>query len=333
MRYLLALLFLPAVARAQSAWNGPLPAENSRPFNQIFLHLPPANPDVLSKNQSALGVQLDIANNLLIPAPDAGGAVEEDFETQRLMLGYRRGLGRDWEARLDAQLIARNGGVLDGFIQNYHDLFGLEGNGQDIPAGRGNIERGRSVFAFQNVNGTGINRGDAFGLGDTTLSLGRQLSRSKFASAARLGVKLPTGSGTKVQGSGAFDGGANFDARYNFARNWALFGSAGAYLYGDADVPNAKNNGFSGGLGLERRVGKGQSVVAQIDAQSRVVTTGNSFADRTPVIASVGYKRQWPTGALWAYFSENGDYTNYNAPFFGNIGPDLTFRFGYEFRR
>ena len=325
---------MPAVAaHAQTNWNGPLPAENSRPLNQIFLHLPPQNPDVLARNQSALGVQLDIANNLLIPDLDAGGAVEEDFETQRLMLSYRRGLGRALEARLDAQLIARNGGVLDGFIQNYHDLFGLEGNGDDVPFGRGNIDYGRSVFSFRDANGRGIDEGDAFGLGDTTLSLSRQLSYGKLASAARVGIKLPTGSANKILGSGGFDGGINFDARYQFARNWALFGSAGAYLYGEADVPNAKNNGLSGGLGLERRVGKGQSIIAQIDAQSRVVTTGNSFADKTPVIASVGYKRQWKTGALWAYFSENGDYTNYNAPALGNIGPDFTLRFGYEFRR
>ncbi len=332
MRFLLALLLLPVAARAQSDWNGPLPAENSRPLNQIFLHLPPSNPDVLARNQSALGVQLDIANNLLIPAPD-GGTVEEDFETQRLMLQYRRGLGRDFEARLDAQLIARNGGVLDGFIQGYHDLFGLEGNGQDVPIGRGNIDYGRAQFSFADANGDGIDEGRAFGLGDTTLSLQRQLGRGKLASAARLGVKLPTGSGSKVLGSGGFDAGLGFDARYQFARNWALFGSAGAYAYGGADVPNAESNGLSGGLGLERRVGKGQSVIAQIDAQNRVVTTGNPFADRTPVIASVGYKRQWKTGALWAFFSENGDYTNYNAPLLGNIGPDLTFRFGYEFRR
>ena len=334
MRFILALIFLPAVAaRAQSQWNGPLPAENARPLNQIFLHLPPTNPDVLAKNQSALGVQLDIANNLLIPAATAGASVEEDFGTQRLMLNYRRGLGRDLETRLDAQLVARNGGVLDGFIQNYHDLFGLEGNGEDVPFGRGNIAKGRSVFAFSDASGRGVNEGDAFGLGDTTLSLQRQLSRGKFASAARLGIKLPTGSGSKILGSGGFDGGLGLDARYQFARNWSLFGSAGVYVYGGADVPGAKNSGLSGGLGLERRVGKGQSIVAQIDAQSRVVTTGNAFADRTPVIASVGYKRQWKSGALWAFFSENGDYTNYNAPFFGNIAPDLTFRFGYEFRR
>ena len=333
MRFLFALLFLPAIARAQSAWNGPLPAENARPLNQIFLHLPPLNPDVLPENQSALGVQLDIANDLLIPSATPGGSVEEDFETQRLMLGYRRGLGRDFEARLDAQLVARNGGILDGFIQNYHDLFGLEGNGEDNPVGRGHRAQNRSVFAFSDATGRGLNQGNAFGLGDTTLSLSRQLSRGKLASAARFGVKLPTGSGNKITGSGGFDGGLSFDARAQFARNWALFGSAGAYIYGGADVPNAKNNGLSGGLGFERRVGKGQSVVAQIDAQTRVVTTGNSFADRTPVIASVGYKRQWKSGALWAFFSENGDYTNYHAPFFGNIAPDLTFRFGYEFRR
>ena len=333
MRFLLALLFLPAAARAQSAWNGPLPAENSRPLNQIFLHLPPQNPDVLNRNQSALGVQLDIANDLLIPAATAGGSVEEDFETQRLMLNYRRGLGREFEARLDTQLIARNGGILDGGIQGYHDLFGILGNGDDNPVGRGGRSQGRSVFAFSDANGRGIDQGNAFGLGDTTLSLSRQISRGKLASAARLGVKLPTGNGNKILGSGGFDGGLGLDARYAFARNWALFGSAGAYTYGGADIPDAKNDGLSGGLGFERRVGKGQSIIAQIDAQSRVVTTGNAFADRTPVIASVGYKRQWNSGALWAFFSENGDYTNYHAPFFGNVAPDLTLRFGYEFRR
>ena len=310
-----------------------MPAENARPLNQIFLHLPPANPDVLDQNQSALGVQLDIANNLLVPYDDAGGAVTEDFETQRLMVNYRRGLGRGLEARVNAQIIARNGGFQDAPIDAYHRLFGIKANGQDQPQGRFNIPRNRSILAFQNANGSGINQGSAFGLGDTTLSLARQLSGGKLASAAQIALKLPTGSGSKNLGSGGFDGGFSLDARYQFARNWALFGNAGAYLYGGADVPDAKNNGTSGGLGFERRVGKGQSILAQINADSRVVTTGNAFADRTPVIASVGYKRQWQTGALWAFFSENGDYHNYHAPFFGNIAPDLTLRFGYEFRR
>ena len=333
MRFLFALLLLPAAAHAQSVWNGPLPAENARPFNQIFLHLRPANPDVLDKKRGALSVQLDVANNLLVPNADAGGSVQEDFETQRLMVNYRRGLGRGLEVRLDGQLIARNGGFEDAPIDFYHRLFGIKANGQDQPQGRFNIPRNRSILAFQNANGSGINRDSAFGLGDTTLSLARQLSGGAFASAAQIAVKLPTGSGNKVLGSGGFDGGVSFDARFQFARNWALFGNAGAYAYGGADVPDAKNNGVSGGLGFERRVGKGQSILAQVNADSRVVTTGNAFADRAPVIASVGYKRQWKTGALWAFFSENGDYHNYKAPFFGNIAPDLTLRFGYEFRR
>ena len=340
MRFSLALLFLPALApcaaRAQNApspWNGPLPAENARPLQQIFLHLSPRNPDVLARNRSGLSLQLEDANDLLVPAPDAGGAVEEDFETQRLLASYRRGLGRGLEARIDAQIIARNGGALDAPIDFYHRLLGIQADGQDQPQGRFNIPRNRSRLFFQNANGTGIDEGSAFGLGDTTLSLTRQISGGKLASSAQIAVKLPTGSGQKVLGSGGFDEGVSVDARFNFARNWALFGNAGAYAYGGADVPDAKEHGLSGGLGLERRVGKGQSILAQINADSRAVTTGNAFADRTPVIASVGYKRQWASGALWAFFSENGDYHNYSAPFFGNIAPDLTLRFGYEFRR
>ena len=321
------------VASAQTVWNGPLPVQNERPFQSAFLHFEAKPPEILGKGRSRYGVAFHVANDLLIPADSNGSRVEEDFETGRVQLNYSRGIGGGWEAGVRANVIVRDGGVLDGPIEFYHRIFGLAGNGQDIPIGRDNIARNRDVLFFQDANGNGVNEASASGLGDTTLEVRRGLTSGRTASALRLGVKLPTGSGNRILGSGGFDAGVGVDARRALGSRLALFGSANAFLYGDSDIPNARSSGFGGGLGLEYRAGGRDSVLAQIDVQSRTVTTGNSFADRTPVIASVGYKHRFGDGrTLFASFSENGDFTNYNAPFLGNIGPDLTLSVGFEWR-
>lgn len=330
-----SLLLLTSVtgAHAQTLWNGPLPVQNERPFQSAFLHFEAQNPSVLEKGKSRYGVAFHVANDLLIPAESNGSRVEEDFETGRVQLNYSRGIGKGWELGARTNFVVRDGGLLDGFIESYHRLFGLEGNGEDNPIGRDDIPRDRDILFFQDANGNGVNVGSQNGLGDTTLEVRRQLSEGRFASAARFGVKIPTGSGNRILGSGGFDAGIGVDARREFGSRFSLFGSANAFLYGNSDIPNAKKSGIGGGLGLEYKAGRRDSILAQLDAQTRTVTTGNSFADRTPVIASVGYKHRFGDNrTLFASFSENGDYTNYNAPFLGNIGPDLTLSIGFEWR-
>lgn len=321
-------------ASAQSDWQGPLPVENERPLQVMFLHFSAENPDVLPRGAKRFGMQLDVANNLLLPVPGPGGEiVAEDFETQRLKVSWRHGLGGDWEWGIGTNLTARNGGVFDAPIELYHQLLGLAGTGPDNPIGRDSVPRGRSVFLFQNALGQGVNQGSAFGIGDSRIWLKKQLSRGPFASAARVALKVPTGSESKLIGSGGFDGGVALDARYQFAPKWAVFGTVGAAKYGNTSIPGAQNSGLQGGLGFEWRIRKNESIIAQMDAAERVVTTGNPFADGTPIIGSIGYKRKvGERGAYWISLSENGDYHNYNAPFFGNIAPDFAFSFGYEWR-
>ena len=173
------LLAFPAAAQTdaaqpavQSEWQGPLPVENERPFQAIFLHMPAQNPDVLARGATRLGIQLDIANDLLIPFNGPNGAsVTEDFETQRLKVSWSKGFGRDMEYGIGANLTARNGGFLDSTVEVVHKLFNTRGDGFSSPVGRNNLPRGRSILAFQNAAGQGINEGSAFGLGDTKLWL------------------------------------------------------------------------------------------------------------------------------------------------------------------
>ncbi len=311
-----------------------MPLENQRPLQPPILHFTAPNTDVLARGASQWDAQLDIANNLLLPNDGPQGqSVREDFETQRLKLSYARGLGGRWEIGTQANLTARNGGFLDAPIQAYHRLVGIQGNGRDNPIGRGNVPDNRSIFSFRDANGNGIDAGSAFGIGDTDLWLQRQLAANKFAAAVRIGVKLPTGSGAKILSSGGFDAGAVLDARYQFAPKVALFASASGAFFGDSEILNARRSGLQGGLGLEWKRSSRASIIAQIDAATRNVMTGNSFADRTPVIGSIGYKHDvGRNGSYWFSLSENSDYHNYNAPFFGNIAPDANFAFGYQWR-
>ena len=327
---------LSLIQPARDEWQGPLPVENERPFQSIFLHLPAQNPDVLKRGQTRYGVQLDIANDLLIPLVGPNGAtVVEDFETQRLKVSWSKGFGRGLEYGVGTNLTARNGGFLDSTIEAVHNVFDTEGDGFDHGGlKRENIPRNRSLLSFQNAAGQGVNQGNAFGLGDTTLWLKKQISQNrKFSSAASVALKLPTGSESKILGSGSFDGGVAVDARYAIARKFALFGNLGIAKYGNSSIPGAANNGAWGAVGYEWKIGRRDSIIGQINYQKRAVTTDNAFADRRPVIGSFGYKKQVsPNRAYWLAIGENGDLRNYKLPEIFNIGPDIALSFGYEFK-
>jgi len=315
-------------------WRGPLEVENERPLQSAFLFARPQTPDVLARGEHKFGLQLDVANDLLLPRDSSSGArVQEDFETQRGRLTVARGLGSSAQIEFEARLSARNGGILDGQISAYHRLLGLPAVGRDNPRGRGFYPNGRSIFFFRDANGNGIDEGSAIGLGDSLVTLKKQISQGRAPIAARALLKLPTGSASRVLGSGGFDAGLNLDARLPLASRVALNASMGAFAWGSSDIPNARRGGASGSLALEYR-GRRTSIVAQTLAEARAVRTGVSFADRAPVIVSVGFKRDVGRGKmLWACFSENGDYQNYSAPFFGSIGPDYSLSVGFEVRR
>jgi len=332
----LSVLLFPLCARAQdlSNWSGPLPVQNQRPYQSAFLHFEPTTPDVLARGRQSYALAFHVANNLLIPNPSNGASVREDFETGRAEFSYARGIGRLLEIGAQGSFLVRDGGLLDGPLSFYHRIIGVKGNGPDNPAGRDSIPRGQDVLFFQDANGHGVNQGGAFGFGDTTLQIRRQLSSGRFASAFRVGVKIPTGSGHKILGSGGTDLGIGLDARRSFGSRFALFGDVGAFAYGGSSIPNASKTGTQAGLGFELRAGHRDSFIAQIDAQSRTVRTGNGFADRIPVGASVGYKRRLnERKTFFVSFTENGDYVNYHAPYLSNIGPDITFSAGLEWRR
>ncbi len=323
---------------------GPLAIRDARPYNLLFLQFMPESADVLPARANVYGLQLDVINNLLIPAGfvngQAGASVREDNEYQRLTLSWRRGVGRGLELAVYAPLQWRNGGFLDSILSGYHRLAGLPGNGTDNPAGRDNIRQFQSVLQIVDATGqTRVNQGNAFGLGETNVTLKRSLTgqSGRASLAARLGVKVPTGNPTLLMGSGAFDAGLSLDGRYSLGRNIVVYANVGGALLGQADrkirTAGARPNVVQTLAALEYRANSRDSFVLQLDGNSRVVRTGNRIADGWQATATFGYQRVLDRHRLLLLsFSENGDIHNYTLPAFSSIGPDITFSAGVRWR-
>ena len=332
--FALALLCLLPAVRAQTlaGFDGPAPLRNQRPYQTLFLTFMPSDARALGQGQHRERLQVDIANTLLVPDPKQGGGnVLEDAETQTLTLSVRRGLGHGWEADAALPVVDRDGGILDNFVRFYHEGVGLIKSSPDVFPGRPHIPSYRSIIRSQEA---GVNAGSASGLGDLSLYAVRGLlSGERRRLSVRAGLKLPTGRAGSLLGSGGTDYGIDVDGAELLSTRTALFGSVGYEKLGRAAaVRTAARDSLSYSLGAEYRARPGLSYILQTDGGSRVVRTGNRHADALPSTLALSVRRG--TGSrLWTYsFTENGDIFGYKLPFVADIGPDVTFSAGLEWR-
>ncbi|MBE0557501.1 MAG: DUF3187 family protein, partial [Proteobacteria bacterium] len=155
------------------------------------------------QGQGEFHVMLDHASNFV----DAGTATEQillDGETTRLTFGGRYGLTRNMEIGLKIPYVYHGGGFLDGFIINYHDLFGFSQGRRD------QVPRDRLLYQYRRNGVDKLKMGSSGGgLGDIALTAGLQLfndaARYPRSVALRAEVKLPTGESSSLFGSGSTD--------------------------------------------------------------------------------------------------------------------------------
>lgn len=334
------LLFLQMNVEGQGIGNErePVQLRNQRSYDLLFLQFAPETSDVLPKGQSRLSIQLDIANTLLIPNPRLGATVIEDFETQRLQFGWRRGISNSAEIEVFLPVVWRNSGVLDGILNAYHRFINFKANQEDDPAGRKAAGEYHSVWKLKDSDGKIlVDQKAAIGFGDLELSLkhGFNSRRQRGATAIRFGIKLPTGNSKLLLGSGGADIGLSFDSRYRVGRDFTFFLNLGGVRTGRTNVvPNRESALWQSFFGAEYHPNRRDSYFAQVDWNSPVVRTGNRFADRLSVTALFGYKREVSKNTILSVaFAENGDIHNYKIPALSSIGPDLTLSFGIAWKR
>jgi hypothetical protein len=312
---------------------GPIPIRDSLPFNLLFLQFTPETADTLPAHASRYDLQLNVISNLLIPSPSLGATVYIHDEYQQLKFAWRYGIDARTELGVFVPLEWRDGGFLGGIISGYHSFFGLADDSLDSPAGGNTYPPYESKFQVIDASGkTLVNQGNAFGLGETVITVKHTLIRttSRSALALRLGLKLPTGNPTLLLGSGSVDAGLTADARYNIGRDFSLYGNLGYVELGNAGkVPGSRPNTVETLLGVEYHPNHRDSFNLQVDGNGQFVRTGNQVADRSNVTATFGYQRQFDRHHVgFASFSEGGHIEDFTTPSIGNIAPDFTVSLG-----
>lgn len=282
---------------------GPLPYRNREPLNAPFLLPQPTDGRVLGTGKERWDGRLEVVNDLFTQTGSENRRYETDFEEQRFYIGYARGIGGRQEVGIEVPWVARNGGFLDTFVNNWHRIFGFAGGGrEDLPDYRTlyrvNAADGRSII---NTDRGTSGFGDTvieYRYGLTELPSGGAPSRNIAATARGL-VKIPTGRSISLIGSGAVDFGAGIALAARADRRWYAYGNATLVLLGKPknDALDAKRTQIHTLLGIEYLLDGQTSLVAQTDNNPTPFRSGLAYPDRP--------RRSFTFGA-WRRLNENG---------------------------
>ena len=275
--FLAALVASSALSQAadslgQDAVAEPLRTVNLNPFHGLYGPPPGGGARVLAAGRTEVTLSLDAASYFSEHEGDGEWALI-DGETYRPSVALRRGFGQGWEAFIEATVVMQRGGVFDGFIEGWHDFFGLpQGGRKAAPRDRLAVRYGRGGEALIDLSES------ATAMGDVGLGLGYQLPaalQGLDGIALRASIRLPTGDEDELSGRGkvglalsAATSGALPWARET--RRWLWFARVGAVFGGIPKPLAALDAGPSvfGGAGVSWRPLNRLRLMAQVDAQS-----------------------------------------------------------------
>ena len=230
-RHWLAIFFYFLVwdaAGSDRPLNVPLAIANHNPFIRIY-----GIPYTLAPFVKGQGYDLDLQLDVSSSFTDANTGEEfivMDGETYRLTLRGVYGWNNGWESGVEVPFIKHSGGFLDSFILNWHDLFSFPQLGRDKVANNQLHYR----YRRDGVDLVNVSDGTS-GLGDIVLYAAREVPFGE-QTAARVQIKLPTGSSDKLFGSGGVDIALSLQSAFELHNNWRLFGGAGGAYLGPGEV-------------------------------------------------------------------------------------------------
>jgi len=268
--YIGALLALPSpatLARDQALFA----TTDQNPFIQIYSLPSPAEGPLPEHGRWAWQFAFDLASNAIEQEAPGGRRIVLSGETYRtsISLGYR--LTERLTTRFMAPYVAHSPGMLDGFIRDWHSVFGLT-NGQRVEVADLALEY---AYTHDGDEGFAI-RERGRGLGDVRLSADYRLRAAHaddHSLVLRSGIKLPTGSTSGLRGSGSTDFSIQMLStdrmllsRWNTTLSWM----AGALWLGDAEILDTIRRDVVAvaAVGISRPVWRGLTARVQLDGHS-----------------------------------------------------------------
>lgn len=276
-----ALLAVIGIAHAEAS---PLPTRDQNPLLAGFdLPLP------MDARLAQARWSLDAAVNWSSTALRQRAGSETllvDAETREVRVTLGRRFAERWSLALQLPYRELDGGSLDGFIDNWHDVFGLdEGARPLLPRDRLAIRYERDEVAVLDTERS------ARGMGDASLALSYQLSATPTSAVrAALHVKVPTGEDHWFTSSGRADVSAIIAVERALDERWTLYGQGALTRVGTHETKLAAQRDllWSAHGALSWQATRRIELIAQLDAhQAPYRATALDFFDDALVL-SVG---------------------------------------------
>jgi hypothetical protein len=272
--------FIPHVAAAD-----PLPVTEQNPLLSGFGVPAPLPTRLNSPGAWSFRATFSWANSAIVQSSTKESLVV-DAETKELRLIAQRGLDGGFALRVQLPYRQTSGGSLDGFIDRWHDTFGLpEGARPSLPQ-----DDLRIVYARDGIVEL-ESRSSTEGIGDASVEVGRTLvSGGPTDVSAWLGLKLPTGDADDFTGSGSVDATVALAAQHRIGDRWQLFGQLAGTWLGQSDrLPQQQRDGIvSATAGISARTLGKLLLTVQIDARTAVYDSNDLDFLNDTVVLSVG---------------------------------------------
>ncbi|MEW6488150.1 MAG: DUF3187 family protein [Thermodesulfobacteriota bacterium] len=277
-------LLLAAVPAAASEF-APLPVRNLYPPRLLFLQPSPSLPEQRS------GGRMDLAYATVCAVHERGDtSLVTDMEVGRVAAVGRWGAPWGGGFSLEVPYLWYGGGAFDPVLDAYHDAFGFpDGDREDRPenAFGYRVTRGRHEYAPRSPAGGG--------LGDMVLEAVHPLGApGPLRSAARLSLKLPTGSARNGFGSGHADGGGGVLASWQGPRAGVGANVDVLYLGGSPDAAlRLESHWALSALAFAGvQLGPLGTAAAQLHFATSPYGTGLPALDRDVLLLALGVRRQ-----------------------------------------
>lgn len=220
-----------------------------------------------------------------------------DAEVLELRLHFDRALGERFALHVELPWRRISGGSLDGFIDDWHSVFGLPGGS------RRSLPEDELLVEFSRGSATLLRFDEpSSGLGDVPLAVGYQLhANERAALSAWLSVKAPTGDADDLTGSGAMDVALSLAGASQLHEDWQLFGQASVAWLGEGDVLADRQQDVAWVLmgGLSWNAWRSLDVTAQVEANSAVYDGLHSELDGSAVVLTFG--GTWRSQRGWRF--------------------------------
>ena len=275
-----------------AAERGPLQVQNRFPLHLMFLTPKPTGAEMPTEGrlQSILSVDY---SSVYINEQSSRWSALVDMEMTVVDLSLTYGITPGFSISAQIPFVSMSNGFLDGFLENFHDAFGLPNYGRE--------DRAKNSFAYDmSKNGLTWLNGDAGELRWADMTVSGQMSlfklgvSSKWSGTLLASIKLPIGDESLGYGSGRLDAGIFLPTQWD-GQKWSLYLMPGYIWHSDPETQGADvsaRNSFSMFGGIAYVSSERWRWFVQLNySSSPIEETGISILDDGAVELTLGFRR------------------------------------------